>query len=83
MLKSIKQHKKAIIYCLGLLLFVPWIFRLNLGNPDDTFTLRMLQHSIPQIIHLDSLDVHPPLYYIILKNIFILLSLFDVSFYIV
>ena len=35
MLKSIKQHKKAIIYCLGLLLFVPWIFRLNLGNPDE------------------------------------------------
>lgn len=70
MLKSIKQHKKAIIYCLGLLLFVPWIFRLNLGNPDDTFTLRMLQHSIPQIIHLDSLDVHPPLYYIILKLFF-------------
>lgn len=69
MVKIIKQHKKVIIYCLGLLLFVPWIFRLNLGNPDDTFTLRMLQHSIPQIIRLDALDV-PPIYYIILKLFF-------------
>ena len=60
MVKNIKQHKKAIIYFLGFLLFVPWIFRLNLGNPDDTFTLRMLQHSIPQIIRLDALDVPPP-----------------------
>lgn len=60
MVKNIKQHKKAIIYFLGLLLFVPWIFTLNLGNFDDTFTLRMLQHSIPQIIRLDALDVHPP-----------------------
>lgn len=54
--KIIKQHKKAIIYFLGLLLFVPWIFTLNLGNFDDTFTLRILQHSIPQIIRLDALD---------------------------
>lgn len=68
--KIIKQHKKAIIYFLGLLLFVPWIFTLNLGNFDDTFTLRILQHSIPQIIRLDALDVHPPLYYIILKLFF-------------
>lgn len=68
--KIIKQHKKAIIYFLGLLLFVPWIFTLNLGNFDDTFTLRMLQHSIPQIIRLDALDVHPPIYYIILKLFF-------------
>lgn len=79
MVKNINQHKKAIIYFLGLLLFVPWIFTLNLGNFDDTFTLRMLQHSILQIIHLDSLDVHPPLYYIILKIFFNITSVSHAS----
>lgn len=72
-MNKLTTKKKKIYYVLSviaiILLFL-WTFRIDLVNMDDTFTLRMLQHPIPEIIKLDSLDVHPPLYYIILKIIF-------------
>lgn len=59
-----------ILYTIAMLLLFLWTLRIDLVNMDDTFTLRMLQHPISEIIKLDSLDVHPPLYYIILKIFF-------------
>ena len=34
---------------------------------DEAFSLRMIQHPYRRIIQLTAQDVHPPLYYIILK----------------
>lgn len=34
---------------------------------DESFTLAMLKHDYTEMIHLTAIDVHPPLYYILLK----------------
>lgn len=36
---------------------------------DEAFTLRMIQHSYSEIITLTAADVHPPLYYLLLKAV--------------
>lgn len=65
-----KRKIYYVLYTISIALLFLWALRIDLVNMDDTFTLRMLQHPIPEIIKLDSLDVHPPLYYIILKIFF-------------
>lgn len=34
---------------------------------DESFSIHMMDHSLDEIIHFTSIDVHPPLYYFILK----------------
>lgn len=34
---------------------------------DESFTMALVKHSYTEIINLDSMDVHPPFYYIVLK----------------
>ncbi|TPR18901.1 hypothetical protein DY138_04610 [Apilactobacillus timberlakei] len=34
---------------------------------DESFTMALVKHSYSEIIDLDSMDVHPPFYYIVLK----------------
>lgn len=72
MKQKVKSKKKYnILLCvIAILLLIFWTARIDLINKDNIFTLRMVQHSFPEIIKLDSMDVHPPLYYIILKFIF-------------
>lgn len=65
-----KRKMYYVLYTISITLLFLWASRIDLVNMDDTFTLRMLQHPISEIIKLDSLDVHPPLYYIILKIFF-------------
>lgn len=36
---------------------------------DEAFTLGLIRHSITQTIQIDAMDVHPPLYYLVLKVI--------------
>lgn len=36
-------------------------------SSDEYFTIEMIKRSYGQIIYVDSFDVHPPLYYILLK----------------
>lgn len=52
------------------MLFILWAFRIALINTDNTFTLRLVQHPVSELIRLDSMDVYPPLYYLILKLFF-------------
>lgn len=35
---------------------------------DETFTIGLIQHSYKELIYLTGRDVHPPLYYILLKG---------------
>ena len=37
------------------------------SNTDEAFTLRLINHSLIDIVRGTALDVHPPLYYLILK----------------
>ncbi len=45
-----------LIFCFGKGIWV-----------DESFTLAMLRHNYTEMIHLTAIDVHPPLYYILLK----------------
>lgn len=65
-----KNHISKYIYIYIFLLIILWIIQLNLVSPDEAFTLRLIQHPINEIIKLDAMDVHPPLYYILLKIFF-------------
>ena len=70
--KQTNKKKKTVIllYIITIILLILWAIRLDLINMDNIFTLRMIQHPFSEIIKLDSMDVHPPLYYIILKIFF-------------
>lgn len=63
----IKSHKK-IIYPLALLTFVYFMssFYFTFGM-DEEFTMGLIRYSYRNLIRIDSLDVHPPLYYLCLK----------------
>lgn len=65
-----KKRYNTILYVIIGLLFILWAFRIDLINTDNTFTLRLVQHPVSELIKLDALDVHPPLYYLILKLFF-------------
>lgn len=65
-----KKRYNTILYVIVGLLLILWAFRIDLINTDNTFTLRLVQHPVSELIKLDALDVHPPLYYLILKLFF-------------
>lgn len=73
-LKLNTEEKRNKIICAGLYVFsaIALIFvLLTLFNTviwvDETCSLAMVKHSFKDIINLNSNDVHPPLYYILLK----------------
>ncbi|MFK5705389.1 hypothetical protein ACI3E1_02895 [Ligilactobacillus sp. LYQ139] len=66
--KRSSLFKLLLIVCIILLL--TWSLRLNLANTDETYSLELIKHSFWDVIQLDALDVHPPLYYLVLKLLF-------------
>ena len=48
---------------------------------DESFTLNLVQHSLPEMIRLTALDVHPPLYYILVKVFTWILGANHLAFY--
>lgn len=67
---SSKKWYNTVLYIIVAVLIISWTFRIDLINTDNTFTLRLIQHPVSELIRMDSLDVHPPLYYLILKLFF-------------
>lgn len=74
-MKSIEKTKlrEKILKCiyygvpfLFVVLLVPTIFSNSVWT-DETFSLELSRKSLAELIRLDAMDVHPPLYYIILK----------------
>lgn len=63
-----KKRYNTILYVIVGLLLILWAFRIDLINTDNTFTLRLVQHPVFELIKLDALDVHPPLYYLNFKT---------------
>ena len=67
----------SVIFILIFLLFN--IFNVSLWD-DETFTLKLVRHSVNYIIQSTAKDVHPPLYYLILKSVFKGFSLLNIPF---
>lgn len=62
----IRKHKNKLLIIVSILLVIPFIFNIGLLY-DDPFSMGMINHTYADIIKLTTLDVHPPLYYFILK----------------
>lgn len=45
---------------------------------DEAYTMRIIEHSIPELIQITAQDVHPPLYYIIVKIMLLFTGVSDV-----
>lgn len=58
--------KQISIIIITAMLLIPYLC-IALGN-DEPFTMGIIRHSYHQIIYLTSLDIHPPLYFILLKS---------------
>ena len=90
MLKKLARKKiEGIDEKIGILLFVLSISILlficnHIFNQfvwyDEIFTLNILKNSYLNMVEITSADVHPPLYYIILKSVFKLFYLLKISF---
>lgn len=59
-------NKKSLIIFISILIILPFLLCIGL-ELDEPFTMGLINNNYGDIIHLTSLDVHPPLYYIILK----------------
>lgn len=76
-MKNIKEHNhqfSQICLIIGMFLFLTWTLSTNL-YVDESFTLGLIKHNWSQIISLDSMDVHPPLYYLVVK-LFLMITTF-------
>lgn len=72
---SVVHNKKSsflfrLLLAICIILLLTWSLRLNLANTDETYSLELVKHSFWGVVQLDALDVHPPLYYLILKLLF-------------
>lgn len=62
----IYKHRNKLIIIASILLILPFIFNIGLLY-DDPFSMGMINHTYPEIVKLTTMDVHPPLYYFVLK----------------
>lgn len=64
------EQKKSIwiklFYGITILLLITWTLSAKLYI-DESFTLGLIKHNWLEVIKLDAMDVHPPLYYLVLK----------------
>ncbi|MDH6355171.1 putative membrane protein [Dysgonomonas sp. PH5-45] len=68
-----KQRNKYTYICVSVVLFalVMFIYRLAIKGwfwYDEAYSMAMIQHSYCEILQITSTDVHPPLYYFMLKG---------------
>ncbi len=66
------KTQRVLMLCLSILIFAFMGIHLSrIGNPnywgDELFTLHLIQSPLPDITRLTAADVHPPLYYWILR----------------
>lgn len=65
-MNHICKHDNKLLIIISTILVIPFIFNVGLLY-DDPFSMGMINHTYPEIIKLTALDVHPPLYYFVLK----------------
>lgn len=80
-----KDYTGQILFILSIIFFIYMVFLSPLNNvfihPDEFFTLGIIKLSLPDIITVTAKDVHPPIYYIILKSVLEFCGLFNLSHY--
>ena len=78
-----KNHFGKILFILSVLILISMIFSpLNnvIMHIDEYFTLFVVKFPITDVIKINVHDVHPPLYYIIIKVMAKILSLYNISY---
>ena len=71
-----KKIKELAFYCIPMIMIICSFITIfeNTIWVDEAYSLELAKHSMIDLIKIDSLDVHPPLYYIILKVGYIILG---------
>ena len=67
--KIIKNVERIAYYAIPIILFIIY-FQTIFNNSiwlDEAFSMSMIQQNFGEMIYNTAIDVHPPLYYIILK----------------
>lgn len=62
----IYKHRNKLFIIVSILLLIPFLFNIGL-EVDEPFTMGLIRNNYGSIIHLTALDIHPPLYYLVLK----------------
>lgn len=74
-----KKNKNFFQILIILLIFFSY-FKMTIFG-DEAFTLNLIHHNLLEIVQIDSLDVHPPLYYLVLKVVTSVLLFFPHSLF--
>lgn len=72
-MKRLKTFLYYFLPCLFVVLGITTVFSESIWY-DETSTLALVYNSFPEVIRLVSIDVHPPLYYLMLKLCVMLLG---------
>jgi hypothetical protein len=64
-MQFIKKH--SALFCTLLIIILLSVYMRMWFTIDENYSLDLVKHSYSSIIHIDSYDIHPPLYYIVLK----------------
>lgn len=68
MIGANRKKYRFIFYILTIFIFICLISSLHFTfNMDEEFTMSIVKYNCAKLIGVDSLDVHPPLYYLSLK----------------
>lgn len=83
--KIIENVKRIGYYLIPICLFIIYLQTAfnNCIWLDEAFSMSMIKQSFWEMICNTAIDVHPPLYYIILKMIISVFNLFIRKFYLV
>lgn len=65
-MQTIYKHRNKILVAITILMLIPFVFNIGL-EWDEPFTMGLIRHSYGSIANLTAMDVHPPLYYWVLK----------------
>lgn len=77
----VKEHwRSVLLYCIsGIMLLLLFYMAVDTSIwVDEAYTMGIIRYSIPELISVTAQDVHPPLYYIIVKLVFLLIGIEDV-----
>lgn len=81
-IKDASRYKHNFVYIVLIILSLIYIcmyLRPSLIDFDENYTWELIHHSFSRIIYYDSMDVHPPLYYLLLK-VFVDITTFWTSY---
>lgn len=64
--RKVIDYKWPLLWAAALVCFVTAAWNPYIQY-DESYTLSLIQHSVPEVVRITGLDVHPPLYYLLVK----------------